>query len=121
MIFLKSISKEYFIPASNPMIIVGKHEYGPDYGSKLVIDTQISASPTVLKVYWTRNSSGIITTIDHGLSGTEGITVDNPSLTLLYITDLDNGLYTCTAESYRGIGFSKTVNVTVNGGTSYYL
>lgn len=105
--------------ASNPMIIVGKHEYGPDYGSKLVIDTQISASPTVLKVYWTRNSSGIITTIEHGLSGTDGITVDNPSLTLLYVTDIDNGLYTCIAESYRGIGFSKIVNVTVNGGVPY--
>ncbi|CAC5384058.1 HMCN [Mytilus coruscus] len=105
--------------ASTPMIIVGKNEYNPDYGTKLVIDTQISASPKVLKVYWTRNSSGIITTIEHGLSGTDGITVDNPALTLLYITDLDNGLYTCIAESYRGIGFSKTVNVTVNGGVPY--
>ncbi|CAC5384057.1 HMCN [Mytilus coruscus] len=104
---------------STPIIIVGKNEYNPDYGSKLIIDTHISASPTVLKVYWTRNSSGIITTIEHGLSGTDGITVDNPSLTLLYITNLDNGQYTCTVESYRGIGFSKTVIVTVNGGVPY--
>ncbi|XP_063412669.1 peroxidasin homolog [Mytilus trossulus] len=86
------------------------------YGEKVRIFCAISCNPPPTKVYWEKIYNGISKVISNGTLGTEGITVDNPSMTLLHATDSDSGLYKCFAVNVFGMGYSSSTKLTVIGG-----
>ncbi|XP_071149869.1 uncharacterized protein [Mytilus edulis] len=85
------------------------------YGEKVRILCAITSNPPPTKVYWEKIYNGISKVISNGTSGTEGITVDNPSMTLLHATDSDSGLYKCFAVNVFGMGYSSSTKLTVIG------
>ncbi|XP_063412590.1 hemicentin-2-like [Mytilus trossulus] len=86
------------------------------YGEKVRIFCAITGNPPPTKVYWEKIYNGISKVISNGTLGTEGITVDNPSMTLLHATDSDSGLYKCFAVNVFGMGYSSSTKLTVIGG-----
>ncbi|CAG2214960.1 HMCN [Mytilus edulis] len=87
-----------------------------DYGNTFTINCSIFATSQVSNVYWQKESNGMITTLEVGLAGTKGMTIDDPSLTINFASMTDSGMYTCSALNYVGIGKSKAANITVHGG-----
>ncbi|XP_071151133.1 contactin-4-like, partial [Mytilus edulis] len=86
------------------------------YGDKVHIFCVVSSNPSSTKVYWEKKTNNITKKINKGTSGTDGITVTNPSLIILHATDSDSGLYRCFAVNVVGIGYSSSVNLDVIGG-----
>lgn len=68
------------------------------------------------KIYWERNSSGSVITISSELAGINGVTIENPGLTINVTTSSDSGVYTCVAENSYGIGKSIPTKLNINGG-----
>lgn len=68
-------------------------------------------------MFWERNLNGEITKISSRLTGIDGVTIDNPALTINVTTLSDSGLYTCYAENEDGIGKSNVTQLHVIGGT----
>ncbi|XP_052080609.1 hemicentin-1-like [Mytilus californianus] len=86
------------------------------YGEKVHILCAVNAIPPATKIYWEVEFNGIKKVIDNGTSGTEGITVANPSLILIHATDSDAGLYKCFAVNEFGMGYSSAIELNVIGG-----
>ncbi|CAC5394045.1 HMCN [Mytilus coruscus] len=86
------------------------------YGERVNIFCFVNAYPIPTNVYWEKISNGITKVISNGTDGTDGITVENPSLILLHATDSDSGHYKCFAVNEFGLGYSSSVKLTVIGG-----
>ncbi|CAC5383738.1 unnamed protein product [Mytilus coruscus] len=87
-----------------------------NYGESLNITCDVNANPQATIVYWEKKSKGIIKVMNNETTGTAGITVENPSMTLLHATDSDSGYYKCFAVNEFGLGYSSSVRLTVIGG-----
>lgn len=72
----------------------------------------VMSIPPHTNVYWVKNSSGSNVVLNHGTTGTIGMTVHNPSLTLKPAFPIDSGLYSCFALNVIGTGASRTVSLT---------
>lgn len=70
-------------------------------------------------MYWERVINGFISRIYQDTIGIKGTNADNPSLTIIYSTNADSGLYTCLVGNAVGISRSTYMNVTVAGGILY--
>lgn len=99
---------------------IGTRLHESDFGSSYTIECQIISHPAHTTVYWQHNYNGIIRTIKNDTLGVSGIFIDNPSLTIDFITTSDSGKYTCIAENVVGVGKSQDVDLKVNGGTFNY-
>lgn len=86
------------------------------YGERVNILCVVKAYPIPTKVHWEKISNGITNVISNGTDGTDGITVENPSLILLHATDSDSGHYKCFAVNEFGLGYSSSVKLAVIGG-----
>lgn len=86
------------------------------FGDSVGLICHIKAYPLHDLVYWEHNENGVIRRIFRETVGTEGITVENPTLYLKYATNNGSGLYTCFARNVVGISNSSAIHVSVNGG-----
>ncbi|XP_052080325.1 hemicentin-1-like isoform X2 [Mytilus californianus] len=87
-----------------------------NYGESVNITCGVNANPPATIVYWEKKSNGFIKVMNNETTGTAGITVENPSMTLLHATDSDSGYYKCFAVNEFGLGYSSSVRLTVIGG-----
>lgn len=86
------------------------------YGENFTINSTIEAEPTITDIFYIKSDGIQIITLNAGLPGTVGMTIDMPSLTITYATESDAGLYACYAINKIGNGNSNTVLVTIKGG-----
>ncbi|CAC5364617.1 HMCN [Mytilus coruscus] len=98
---------EVFVP--NPAVNVS-------FGDSVNLTCNVKATPVYDLVYWEHKDTFATRRIFTGTVGTEGSTVDNPTLILKYATNTVSGLYTCFARNAVGISKSSSINLTVNGG-----
>lgn len=86
-----------------------------EYGGSLTLVSYIRSKQEypILKIYWQYINNGILTRID---SKTNGRNVDNSSLSIMYITTSESGMYTCVATNVMGTSKSNSIDVNVNGG-----
>lgn len=76
----------------------------------------VDSTLPITMIYWERIIKGVMSRINPGTVGTNGINPKNPSLTILHPTSADSGFYTCFAGNVVGINHSSPINVTVVGG-----
>ncbi|CAG2249887.1 unnamed protein product [Mytilus edulis] len=115
----KATSLDVIVKQKIPIVNIESNNYVVMYGSSLTMACSISTSGQsfeVRKIYWKKNSSGIITTIVEDTDGISGSSIEVPSLTILNVTTSESGIYTCFAKNGIGTGQSKHINVTVTGG-----
>lgn len=99
-----------------PILSIGPKKYNSMFGQSVTVHCGILSSSPILNVFWERNSSTEVSTITPGISGIEGSTTEDPSLTLLVTSYSDSGTYTCLAENSDGVGRSESVTLLVTGG-----
>lgn len=86
------------------------------YGHTITLECNVTSIPVNTNVYWQRTTDGTVTNITSFDLNVNGVTVMEPSLTILKATVTDSGMYTCNAENLIGTGQSDTTNLTVVGG-----
>lgn len=90
----------------------------------MTLDCNATSFPAHTSVYWQRISTGTTTNITSITSDTcdiaciDGVTILNPSLTILMATTADSGLYICYITNKVGTGHSEVINLTIMGGNS---
>lgn len=77
---------------------------------------EVNEEYPVYYVYWEHNNAGVITKIDNGTKGMSGSTVETPSLTILFTTPSESGLYVCAATNSIGTGNTSPITLNVIGG-----
>lgn len=85
----------------------------------MTLDCNVTSFPAYISVYWQRISFGITTKLTSDYCDRaciDGVTVLNPSLTILKAKTTDSGLYTCYITNKVGTGQSAVVNLTIVGG-----
>ncbi|VDI13642.1 Hypothetical predicted protein, partial [Mytilus galloprovincialis] len=99
-----------------PIIFVPLDKLSTNFGAKIKLFCTVNSTLPITIVYWERIVNGVLSRVNHGTVGTNGINANNPSLTILHSTSADSGLYTCFAGNAVGINYSSPINVTVVGG-----
>lgn len=69
-----------------------------------------------MHINWQRNSSGNVKIINKGAIGTDGISSNNPSLTVEATSFIDVGVYHCSATNIVGTSSSDAIHLAVVGG-----
>lgn len=101
-----------------PKATVTSPFYNVVYGTRISLHCSVFSIPKITLIYWRKNVTGLVTTINSHAVGTDGITVDNPSLTILFPTHSDSGSYNCFASNVLGTSSSATTFLNIIGGTS---
>lgn len=100
-----------------PVVKIEKRLYKVSFGESIEMKSKIrSARFPVLSVFWERHVDGGLSILHSRLSGISGASVDNPSLTIEYVSIADAGTYICCARSKIGTGKSFETNLVVIGG-----
>lgn len=74
-----------------------------------------------IHVYWTKVRGGLLTQMNAGYPGTEGMTKEDPSLTITFPTFDDTGQYICAAKTLFLHVTGQPINLNVIGGKSVKL
>ncbi|XP_052085255.1 hemicentin-1-like [Mytilus californianus] len=85
------------------------------FGESYTIHCKVQAVPEHTDIYWQHITEGFIRTIRKDTLGVSGVTLDDPRLTINYVTTSDAGSYTCSAENVVGTGSSKSTILNVDG------
>lgn len=99
-----------------PLVEVAGEKTTAQFGDTITFNCTIRSHPNFTKVYWEKRNGDTVTTLTAGTNGITGITIDIPSLTIIFVTSTDSGYYTCNSENVVGVGTSRALNLKVNAG-----
>lgn len=99
-----------------PVVTTDLPTYFVKYGKNITLPCSVSSTPIQSNVYWEKTVDDRDTFIYSGTTGTRGISLSSPSLTIDSVLETDNGNYTCIAINSLGITQSMTSSLTVLGG-----
>lgn len=91
-------------------------QYIGTLGQSIKLQCDIYATPPHTHVFWYKYVNGNTTVIDNGYTGTSGITLQSPSLTITSAAASETGHYTCLAENAAGIGKSQSTYLKILAG-----
>lgn len=97
-----------------PTVDVPLIGYTIEHGNDISLLCTVNAIPLHTKVYWIKETGKGKIVLNHGTTGTIGMTVANPSLSLKPAVTTDSGLYTCFAFNAIGTGISRTITLIGN-------
>lgn len=92
--------------------------YNVNYGQTIQLVCTVTGSPAATEVYWVRVRQGQSTEIKASTMDTNkysGVTLNNPSLTVLNANENDGGVYKCYAKNIVGVGQSQQTQLNVIG------
>ncbi|VDI46335.1 Hypothetical predicted protein [Mytilus galloprovincialis] len=92
-----------------PAVDVPLKRYTSKHNQDVALVCTVNSIPQHTIVYWEKETKNGKIILNHGTTGTIGITVTNPSLTLQPAATTDSGLYTCLASNAIGTGSSRAV------------
>lgn len=96
-----------------PLVEIEVREHTAHYGEELTIHCNVTSSPVHKTVYWEKRNGGEVIPLTSQTKGIRGITVEAPSLTIIFVTSTDTGSYTCFAKNNVGVGESRTAELKV--------
>lgn len=80
----------------------------------------MQSTPPHYSVYWQYSKDGKKQiNLNSNATGTHGITLQNPSLTIMHTNFADTGFYTCFASNKIGHGRSEVTYLKVIGGNYF--
>lgn len=97
-----------------PVVHVSLPSSFATHGHGVTLGCSVSSKPPHTNVYWIKESDNGKLVFNHGTTGTIGMTVENPSLTLKPAFSTDSGIYTCMASNVIGTGASRPISLTGN-------
>lgn len=99
-----------------PLVTVGTIAYNVIYGNRITLQCSVISDPAAYLIYWQKEVKGVFSTLSRNAFGTNGMTPNNPSLTIESATLFDSGAYLCSAVNTVGISSSEWITVSVTGG-----
>ena len=105
-----------FTFSDKPAVYVSLTSYDVIVTDNVTLLCNITATPEVIRVMWTRNTTNEAFPIIVDGVKYDGSTVDKPSLTILKVTNDNEGWYTCLAENVIGKTTSAHIFLNVSGG-----
>ncbi|CAC5425775.1 HMCN [Mytilus coruscus] len=106
----------FTVIGEKPSVNVSVNSLSVKFGDQAKLECSVDSKLPLNIVYWEKKSNSGITRISSWTIGTNGSSLDNPSLTILYTTSTDSGHYTCFAGNVVGKNHSSAINFTVIGG-----
>lgn len=97
-----------------PVVDVPLTSYTVKHGHNVALLCIVSSKPSHTNVYWIKDSNNGKLVFNHGTTGTIGMTVENPSLSLRPVVSTDSGMYTCLASNVIGTGASRAISLIGN-------
>ncbi|CAG2214958.1 unnamed protein product [Mytilus edulis] len=88
--------------------------YTVKHGSGVTLSCTVMSIPQCTAVYWIKVTERGDIVLNHGTTGTIGMTVQNPSLSLKPATITDSGVYICLASNIIGTGLSRPISLIGN-------
>lgn len=93
-------------------------KYNVEYGGEVTLQCFVNSRVTLQNIYWEKSSNGLIKAINQRDRGTRGVSLSNPSLTIVKVTLADIGEYTCIASNAVGTVRSDKISLRTKGGKS---
>lgn len=93
--------------------------YGNSVKLKCIVKT--NGKFPVKNINWHFNNTGVITTINSSTQGIAGSSLKNPSLSILFATTSESGVYTCLATNTIATGTSSPIIMSVIGGKNFFF
>lgn len=91
-------------------------EYLAYFGKNITLHCHVTGSPQPTDIYWEKSVNNGSKLIRSDTAGIHGSTLESPSLTIIYVTTMDSGMYMCHAVNIVGIGRSRQIKLQVVGG-----
>ncbi|CAC5381762.1 unnamed protein product [Mytilus coruscus] len=99
-----------------PQVTVNSTNYRSIFGDPVTLNCSVQSDPPHTNVYWKHSNDGTNTSnLNHKATGTQGITLQNPSLTIGKTNFAHSGYYTCFASNEIGEGKSESIYLNVTG------
>lgn len=88
------------------------------YGTPVTLECNVTRNQNLgaVHVYWTKVFDGGLIQMNAGYPGTEGMTIEDPSLTITFPTFDDTAQYICAAKSKVSNITGQPINLNVIGG-----
>lgn len=106
--FLKFYTNKFII-SDVPKVSTESSSYKAYVGIPVEMLCFVDAMPLHTVVYWKSKINGTVTMLVAGAVGFGGMTLDNPSLTVLNPTESMSGEYTCFSSNVIGTGSSLAI------------
>lgn len=106
----------FFFITDIPVVTVRSPQYTVHFGKTVTLECEVNAFPLPQRIFWHKIVNGIRLSISSGFAGTLGSKLSTPSLTIIFASSADTGLYTCIAQNAAGIGQSQTTMLEVLAG-----
>ncbi|VDI64481.1 Hypothetical predicted protein [Mytilus galloprovincialis] len=90
-------------------------EYLAYFGKNITLHCHVTGSPQPTDIYWEKSVNNGSKLIRSDTAGIHGSTLESPSLTIIYVTTVDSGMYMCHAVNIVGIGRSRQIKLQVVG------
>lgn len=103
-----------FVTLDLPIVRVEQNQYQSVYGENVTLNCNIFSDPPIVNVYWEIVDTNTI--LNQGSVGYQGISLKNPSLTIIHSTTFHTGQYRCFARNAVGTTGSETTSLLVKGG-----
>ncbi|XP_063442781.1 hemicentin-1-like [Mytilus trossulus] len=101
---------------SVPQVTVDSKNYISIFGDNVTLKCSVKSDPPHTNVYWKHSNDGRNTSnLNQRATGTEGITLQNPSLIIGKTNFAHSGYYTCVASNEIGEGNSESIYLNVTG------
>lgn len=106
----------YGLHTGLPAVSIGTLLHSAAFGESYTIHCKVHAVPPHTEIYWQHMTEGLKRVIRKNTLGVSGVTIDDPRLTIDYVTTSDAGSYICSAENDVGTGSSQVMILNVDGG-----
>ncbi|XP_069106281.1 uncharacterized protein [Argopecten irradians] len=101
-------------PTDIPLVMSGTPEVTITAGNNVTLHCNATGFPLVTSVYWNRQvSGGTAQTVVVDSVHYAGVTLDDPSLTIINVMTNDSGMYICKANNSVGTGNTSYVTLDV--------
>ncbi|XP_052084592.1 adhesion G protein-coupled receptor L4-like isoform X2 [Mytilus californianus] len=103
----------YIYSQAVPNVFVRESSYTVQLGSSITLECDVSSDIQLLSVEWWRRIKNdvFVITSSSNTNKYSGSTISNPSLTVISMTESDQGIYTCVAYSEIGEGKSQDIKL----------
>lgn len=110
----KLFYNQIFSSSDIPLVDVILTTITVKHGDDVALLCTVDSIPQHTVVYWIKETEKGDIVLNHGTTGTIGMTVSNPSLSLKPASITDSGLYTCLASNIIGTGTSRPISLKGN-------
>lgn len=103
--------------AGVPQVQIHSRNYSSVYGEQITLQCSVKSDPPHSNVYWQYSKNGTNPWhLNNKATGTQGMSIQNPSLTIVSTNFAHAGFYTCYASNEIGFGKSEDTILKVTGG-----